>query len=155
MARFLEFVVSVQQAVLYYSVISLKPILRDAVIKEYMVPSTAATMMTTAAALGARSSLQMNRYLYRPSDCSHPSGMRSYGASELKIRICDLCGQRWILMPERNLVPASAKSSPSSRTPLDVPDSVKKKLGAPSGRQLRDLKNYNYKSPHAPVALRQ
>ena len=32
-------------------------------------------------------------------------------------------------MPEGNLVPASAKSSPSSRTPLDVPNSVKKKLG--------------------------
>ncbi|CAE7804420.1 GIP [Symbiodinium necroappetens] len=61
MARLLEFVTSVQQAVLFCSVISLKPALRDAVLRTHMVPSTAATMLSTSAAMAAKKALNLDR----------------------------------------------------------------------------------------------
>ena len=120
MARLLEFVTSVQQAVLFYSVISLKPALRDSILRTHMVPSTAATMMTTSAAMAAKKALHLDKYTKDPSTCRHPSGVRGYGAAGVRVRICDLCGQRWVLDQKNNMILATPKASPSAETPLNL-----------------------------------
>ena len=72
MARLLEFVTSVQQAVLFYSVISLKAALRDAILRTHMVPSTAATMLSTSAAMAAKTALNLDRYTKEFGDTRRP-----------------------------------------------------------------------------------
>ena len=63
---------AVQQAGLFYSVISLKAALRDAILRTHMVPSTAATMLSTSAAMAAKTARNLDRYTKEFGDTRRP-----------------------------------------------------------------------------------
>ncbi|CAE7400538.1 GIP [Symbiodinium sp. CCMP2456] len=114
----LGFVNSVQQMVLLYSVTP------DLVLRNYGVPSTATSVLSTVGAIAAQTALTNQSYMKKPDQCSHPSGLRAYGGGGTKVRICDVCGSRWVVMPNGNQVPATPKASPQAKTPLDLPERV-------------------------------
>ncbi|CAE7889819.1 RE1 [Symbiodinium microadriaticum] len=120
----LNFVFYVKQMVIMYSATTLHSALKDRVLQTHMVPSSAATLLSTTAAMAAQESLQSQKYLRTPETCNHPSGMRAYGAAGVRVRICDLCGTRYVLLPTGTSVLATPKASPSARTPLNLPDHV-------------------------------
>ncbi|CAE7457471.1 unnamed protein product, partial [Symbiodinium necroappetens] len=122
--RLLGFVNNVQQMVLLYSMTALKGNLKDRILRNYGVPSTATTVLSTVGALAAQTALTNQSYLRKPDQCNHSSGLRAYGGGGTKVRICDLCGSRWVVMPNGNQVPATPKASPQAKTPLDLPDRV-------------------------------
>ncbi|OLP93808.1 hypothetical protein AK812_SmicGene24243 [Symbiodinium microadriaticum] len=113
----LNFVFYVKQMVLLYSATTLHSALKDRVMQTHLVivPSTATTLLSTTAAMAAQESLQSQAYLKSPETCNHPSGMRAYGAAGIRVRICDLCGTRYVLMPSGTSVLATPKDSPSAR----------------------------------------
>ncbi|CAE7823434.1 DNMT3A [Symbiodinium sp. CCMP2456] len=132
----LGFVNSVQQMVLLYSVTSLRGNLKDLVLRNYGVPSTATSVLSTVGAIAAQTALTNQSYMKKPDQCSHPSGLRAYGGGGTKVRICDVCGSRWVVMPNGNQVPATPKASPQAKTPLDLPERVVQAL-----RRERESKN--------------
>ena len=72
-----EFIVTTQQAALFYSAATLQPRLKDLVLKEFMEPCTAVTMMGTQAAMAAAQALQLNSYAKTPDKCDHTTGAGS------------------------------------------------------------------------------
>ena len=84
----MTFVGYVGETLLLYSAVSMKPALKDVVLRIFHVPSTAA--LSTAAGLAAKSALQMHQYIHQPDNCTHLSGLRTYSAAGMKIQICDV-----------------------------------------------------------------
>ncbi|CAE7832499.1 unnamed protein product [Symbiodinium sp. CCMP2592] len=125
-----EFITTTQQAVLFYSAATLRPRLKDAVLKEFMEPCSAVTMMGTQAAMAAAQALQLNSYAKNPEKCDHTSGTgtRTYAAGGQRIRICDACGMRWAITAKGEAIAATPKASPSAKTPLGLTDAQKKKI---------------------------
>lgn len=117
MHRLLEYLYLTQQAVIHYAAVSMRPNLKDRVLQVYYPVQTATTMLMTSSALMLQSMSQGVRYVNKPDECEHPSGLRSYGAGKVKVRICDLCGARWVV-EKMGLVPAQRKATPTSKTPL-------------------------------------
>ena len=125
----LEFVYMVTQSVLMYASTSLRPRLRDAVLTNYFPPQTATTMLSTTAALTLVQQSRQNTYPEDPTTCTHPNGLRGYGAGA---RICDLCGSRWVEQVDNRSkaitwLRAQPKASPTSKTPASS------SLGRPYG----------------------
>ena len=81
--------------------------------------------MSTSAAMAARSALKLDRYINKPGTCSHPSGMRAYGALGLS-RICDLWPSRGDAEGEPD---ASSSKTNASKTPMNPPEYAKVELG--------------------------
>ncbi|CAE7226683.1 unnamed protein product [Symbiodinium sp. CCMP2592] len=131
-----EFIYTTQMAVLYYSAATLRPKLKDMVLKMYMEPCSAVTMMGTQAAMAASSALQLNHYRKSPAKCDHTSGTgtRTYAAGGQRIRICDSCGSRWVLTLSGEALEAVPKANPSAKTPLGLTDAQKKKLAKAKGK---------------------
>ncbi|CAE7214864.1 unnamed protein product [Symbiodinium necroappetens] len=119
-----NFVFYVKQMVILYSATMLHPALKDRVMQTHLVPSSATTLLSTTAAMAAQESLQSQKYMRTPEACNHPSGMRAYGAAGIRVRICDLCGTRYVLLPSGTSVLATPKASPSAKTPLNLPEHV-------------------------------
>ncbi|CAK9023001.1 Integrase catalytic domain-containing protein [Durusdinium trenchii] len=116
-------VVTVSKSVLHYAASSLKPHLRDDIIKHYMAPCTAATMQTSMAAMAAQANMQTLTYPRDPSECEHPSGLRAYGAGGQSVRICDQCGFRAVIH-KGQMIRVQPKASPHARTPLQLPEHI-------------------------------
>ena len=61
-------------------------------------------------------------YINAPENCTHQTGLRTYGAAGYRIKLCNLCGSRWVVHPEsRSMVKVAPKANPTSSTPLAVP----------------------------------
>ena len=69
-----EFITTTHQAVLFYSAATLRPRLKDAVLKEFMEPCSVVTMMGTQAAMAAAQALQLNSDAKNPDKCDHTAG---------------------------------------------------------------------------------
>ncbi|CAE7255028.1 PSMC3, partial [Symbiodinium sp. CCMP2456] len=125
-----EFIYTTQMAVLYYSAATLRPKLKDSVLKLYMEPCSAVTMMGTQAAMAATNALQLNRYPKSPAKCDHThgTGTRTYAAGGMRIRICDACGSRWVLTLTGEALEAVPKANPNAKTGLGLTDSQKQRL---------------------------
>lgn len=136
LGHLLEFVYTTQQAVLYYSATALRPRLKDAILRIYMEPCSAVTMLTTQAAMAASSALQLNRYPRDPTRCDHTggAGTRVYGAAGLRIRICDNCGSRWALTPAGDALEVVPKANPNAKTPLGLTDAQKQRVIIPKSK---------------------
>ena len=122
-----NFVYYVNTMVLHYSMTALHGALKDRVLSTFGTPCTARTLLTTTAALTVQSSLTSQAYMNKPENCSHPSGLRGYGAGGVKIKICDLCGSRWVVTP-KGMVQATPKAAPQAKTPLNLPEKTTKEL---------------------------
>ena len=66
----------------------MKAVLRD---RQLQPPQTATTMLASSAAL--QPTRGATRHPADPATCTHPSGLRGYGAGGDCVKICDLCGQ--------------------------------------------------------------
>ncbi|CAE7949087.1 TY5A, partial [Symbiodinium sp. KB8] len=129
MVHLIEFMVSVQNTVLHYAAISLRPRLKDSILRIFTIPSTASTMLSTPAAMAAQRALGQDKYMKDPENCPHPSGLRSYSASGMKIMICDVCGYRAVVNPHTGAhLPAAPKASPGAKTPLNLSATAKAKV---------------------------
>ena len=131
-----EFIVTTQQAALFYSAATLQPRLKDLVLKEFMEPCTAVTMMGTQAAMAAAQALHLNSYAKTPDKCDHTTGAgsRTYAAGGQRVRICDTCGMRWALTVKGEALEAMPKAGPSAKTPLGLTDAKKKKIAQAKGK---------------------
>ena len=103
------------QAVLHYASVSMKPRMKDRILRLYFAGQTAAVMLSSSTALSMQSETQ--KYPRDPEVCEHPNGLRAYGAAKTKIKICDQCGSRWVVQAG-GLQPAQPKASPTAKTPL-------------------------------------
>ncbi|CAE7733599.1 unnamed protein product [Symbiodinium sp. CCMP2592] len=149
LVHLIEFMTSVQNTVLHYSAISLRPALKDSILRIFALPSTAATMLSTPAAMAAQRAMGQDKYLKTPDNCNHPSGLRGYAASGMKIMICDVCGYRAVVNPVTGAhLPATPNATPSSKTPLNLsanakakvlPGKAKGPIPAPPPRASRDF----------------
>ena len=116
----MTFINQVCMSVLFYAATSMKHGIRDKILKHFMIPSTATTMQTTLAAMTVQSSLNQSKYQKNPQECSHPNGLRSYGAAGHSIKICDLCGFRGTVK-NGQLHALQPKAGPQAKTPLGLP----------------------------------
>ncbi|CAE7806594.1 RE1, partial [Symbiodinium necroappetens] len=67
------------------------------------------------------------RYVYPAAIAGKPLAMcvSSVNAKAgIRVRICDLCGTRYVLLPSGTSVLATPKASPSAKTPLNLPEHV-------------------------------
>ena len=148
MHHVMEYVYMTQQAVLHYAAISMKPNLKDKVLRAFFPAQTATTMLLTTSALMLQSATQDQSYVNKPHQCTHPSGLRSYGAGKAKVKICDLCGSRWVV-EGGNLKRAQPKASPTAKTPLHDPKSQTKSRPASSSQSASWDEDYDYSSQHS------
>ena len=120
LTHLMEYLYSVGQAVLHYAAVSMKPAIKDRALRLFFPPQTSTTMLSTATAMLVQTHSQEAKYVNQPESCPHPSGLRSYGAGGQKVRICDLCGSRWVVNPKdpTTTVQAVPKASPTAKTPL-------------------------------------
>lgn len=115
MLTLMEYVVNTRQMVVHYAAMSMRPNLKDRVLSLFFPQQTATTVLSTVSALALQKSTA--QYTKSPSECHHPQGLRSYGAGGKQVRICDLCGSRWIV-DGREFQKVLPKASPTSSTPL-------------------------------------
>ena len=120
MQHVMEFVRMTRLAVIYYASTAVRPRLRDSVLMQYFPPQTATTMLMSTSAVQLQTMNQTAKYPNVPGRCKHPSGLRSYGAAGLCIRICDQCGSRWMVGSgnDPGLIHATPKAHPTAKTPL-------------------------------------
>ena len=118
--RLFDFVEKVNYTVLLYSAVSMAPNLKGRVLNMFGVPSSARTLLSTTAALAAKSALEMHHYVNQPDKCERPGGLRSYATAGIRIQICDLCSSRWVLNAKCTMVAATPKAHPSAKTPLGL-----------------------------------
>ncbi|CAE7819894.1 unnamed protein product [Symbiodinium sp. CCMP2456] len=127
----LTFIFYVKQMVLLYSATAMKPALKDMMLRIFGVPLLSDHL----------AQLQGTEYTRKPENCSLPSGLRAYGAAGVRVRICDLCRTRYVLDKKGQAMLATPKTSPTARTPLNIPDNVlnaiKGKAG-PSGAAVNN-----------------
>jgi hypothetical protein len=113
--RLMEFIYNTMMTVVHYAAVSMRPNLKDRVLKLFFPVQVATTALTTVAALTVHRGSES--YLQAPETCTHPQGLRNYGAAGKQIRICDVCGSRWIVNG-KEMQKAQPKASPTAQTPL-------------------------------------
>ena len=125
----MEFIYITKTTAMHYAAISAKPALRGRVLATCFPPQTATTMLTTAAALTLQATPGQATYMKDPLTCQHESGARSYGAAGVRVKICDLCGSRWVMDNQNKMARAVPKAHPTAKTPLGVDLAVIKGTG--------------------------
>ena len=112
-----RFLNTVSSSVLTTGATSLHPNLRDRILMSYFqtVPSVASLTTVGQSAAAALS------YPNSPETCLHRQKLSNYGAAGVSIRLCTLCGSRWVVAKTGQVMQAKPKAHPTAKTPLGIP----------------------------------
>ena len=118
---------AIHQSVKYTLLHSIRPAIRDRVVRVYFPivdasasTSTATTMMTSTGQAAMQKAAKTRTYRAKPEECAHPDGLRQYSAGLAgTLQICDRCGSRWQKVKATGeWKPVEPKTAPDVDTPI-------------------------------------